>query len=36
MARPKPNPFRYFDSTPEVIRLTMMMRVLYPLLSRNV
>jgi len=30
------NPFRYFDSSPEVIRLVVMMYVRYPLLQRNV
>jgi transposase-like protein len=30
------NPFRYFDSSPEVIRLVVMMYVLYPLSLRNV
>jgi putative transposase len=35
--RPKPpNPFRYFDSSPEVIRLVVMMYVRYPLSLRNV
>jgi putative transposase len=38
MARkPKPpNPFRWFDSSPEVIRLVVMMYVKYPLSLRNV
>ncbi len=38
MARkPKPhNPFRWFDSSPEVIRLVVMMYVRYPLSLRNV
>ena len=31
-----PNPFRYFDSSPEVIRLVVMMYVRYPLSLRNV
>jgi putative transposase len=35
MAAPK-NPFRYFDSSPEVIRLVVMMYVRYPLSLRNV
>jgi putative transposase len=35
MAEPK-NPFRYFNSTPEVIRLVVMMYVKYPLSLRNV
>ncbi len=35
MTRPK-NPFRYFDSSPEVIRLVVMMYVRYPLSLRNV
>lgn len=30
------NPFRYFDSAPEVIRLVVMMYVNYPLSLRNV
>jgi putative transposase len=30
------NPFRYFDSSPEVIRLVVMMYVKYPLSLRNV
>lgn len=29
------NPFRYFDSSPEVIRLTVMMYVQFPLSLRN-
>ena len=36
MLSPKPNPFRYFNSSPEVIRLTVMMYVRYPLSLRNV
>jgi putative transposase len=36
MTRPKPNPFRYFNSSPEMIRLAAMMYVLYPLSLRNV
>jgi hypothetical protein len=38
MPRPcKPaNPFRYFNSSPEVIRLVVMMYVRYPLSLRNV
>ena len=35
MALPK-NPFRYFDSSPDVIRLVVMMYVRYPLSLRNV
>ena len=35
MADPK-NPFRYFNSSPEVIRLVVMMYVKYPLSLRNV
>ena len=31
-----PNPFRWFDSSPEVIRLVLMMYVRYPLSLRNV
>ena len=30
------NPFRYFDSSPEVIRLVVMMYIKYPLSLRNV
>jgi transposase-like protein len=30
------NPFRYFDSSPEIIRLVVMMYVRYPLSLRNV
>ncbi|MDQ3124829.1 MAG: IS6 family transposase, partial [Pseudomonadota bacterium] len=30
------NPFRYFDNSPEVIRLMVMMYVKYPLSLRNV
>jgi hypothetical protein len=30
------DPFRYFDSSPEVIRLVVMMYVRYPLSLRNV
>lgn len=30
------SPFRYFDSSPEVIRLVVMMYVKYPLSLRNV
>jgi len=35
MTRPA-NPFRYFDSSPKVIRLVVMMYVRYPLSLRNV
>ena len=35
MTRPS-NPFRYFNSSPEVIRLVVMMYVKYPLSLRNV
>ena len=31
-----PNPFRYFNSSPEVIRLAVMMYVRYPLSLRQV
>jgi putative transposase len=31
-----PNPFRYFNSSPEVIGLVVMMHVRYPLSLRNV
>ena len=34
--RQPPNPFRWFDSSPEVIRLVVMMYVKYPLSLRNV
>jgi putative transposase len=30
------DPFRYFDSSPEVIRLVVLMYVRYPLSLRNV
>ncbi len=30
------NPFRYFNSSPEVIRLTVMMNIRYPLSLRQV
>jgi putative transposase len=33
---PPPEPFRWFDSSPEVIRLVVMMYVKYPLSLRNV
>jgi putative transposase len=32
----KPNPFRYFKTSPEIIRLTVMMYVRFPLSLRNV
>jgi putative transposase len=35
MTKP-PNPFRWVDSSPEVIRLVVMMCVRYPLSLRNV
>ncbi|WP_413992494.1 hypothetical protein ACMDCR_10625 [Labrys okinawensis] len=35
MARPKLNPSRYFNSSPEVIRLAVMMYVRYPWSLRN-
>jgi len=35
MAKPD-NPFRWFDSSPEVIRLVVMMYVKFPLSLRNV
>jgi putative transposase len=31
-----PNPFRYFNSSPEIIRLTVMMYIRYPLSLRHV
>jgi putative transposase len=34
--KPAPSPFRYFNSSPEVIRLVVMMYVKYPLSLRNV
>ena len=34
--RTPPNPFRYFNSSPEIIRLAVMMYVRYPLSLRNV
>jgi putative transposase len=33
--KPPPKPFRWLDSSPEVIRLDVMMYVKYPLLLRN-
>ncbi|MDX3899303.1 MAG: hypothetical protein QHC40_02110 [Sphingobium sp.] len=36
MIKPAGNPFRYFNSSPEVIRLAVMMYVRYPLSLRNV
>jgi putative transposase len=37
MSSPRPdNPFRYFHSSPEVIRLVVMIHVLFPLSLRNV
>lgn len=35
-SKPKSNPFRYFNSSPEVIRSVVMMYVRFPLLLRNV
>ena len=35
-SKPPPDPFRWFDSSPEVIRLVVMMYVKYPLSLRNV
>jgi putative transposase len=35
MARPKPNPFGSFNSSPEVIPLAVTMDVLSPLLKRK-
>ena len=35
-AKPLPDPFRWFDSSPEVIRLVVLMYVRYPLSLRNV
>jgi hypothetical protein len=34
--KPLPDPFRWFDSSPEVIRLVVMLYVKYPLSLRNV
>lgn len=34
--KPPPDPFRWFDSSPEVIQLVVMMYVKYPLSLRNV
>ena len=34
-SKPPPDPFRWFDSSPEVIRLVVMMYVRYPLSLRN-
>ena len=36
MSNPVNNPFRYFNSSPEVIGLVVMMYVRYPLSLRNV
>lgn len=36
MPSPARNPFRYFNSSPEVIRLAVMMAVKYPVSLRNV
>jgi putative transposase len=36
MTTKSPSPFRYFNSSPEVIRLVVMMYVKYPLSLRNV
>ncbi|MCI4592453.1 IS6 family transposase [Sphingobium sp. BYY-5] len=36
MSKPAGNPFRYFNSSPEVIRLVVMMYVRFPLSLRNV
>ena len=36
MAVHEPSPFRYFNSSPQVIRLAVMMYVKYPLSLRNV
>nr|WP_236617757.1 hypothetical protein [Sphingobium ummariense] len=36
MSRPSRSPFRYFNSSPEVIRLVVLMYVRYPLSLRNV
>lgn len=36
MSKPAVSPFRYFNSSPEVIRLVVMMYVRYPLSLRNV
>ena len=36
LAQAMNNPFRYFNSSPEVIRLVVMMYVRYPLSLRNV
>jgi putative transposase len=33
---PKPNPFRYFKTSPEIIRLAVMLYVRFPLSLRNV
>ncbi len=35
-SKPKPDPFRYFNSSPEVIRLVVMLYVRFPLSLRNV
>ena len=33
---PKPSPFRYFKTSPEIIRLAVMMYIRFPLSLRNV
>ena len=33
---PKPSPFKYFKTSPEIIRLAVMMYVRFPLSLRNV
>jgi putative transposase len=33
---PKPDPFKWFKSSPEMIRLAMMLHVRFPLSLRNV
>jgi putative transposase len=35
-SKPKSDPFRYFNSSPEVIRLVVIMYVRFPLSLRNV
>ncbi len=36
LTKPISNPFRYFNSSPEIIRLVVMMDIRLPLSSRNV
>ncbi len=33
---PQPSPFRYFETSPEIIRLAVMLHIRFPLSLRNV